>query len=406
MSDSIIPAPLPDDDDCLISRAEYVARYLADHDLPGRYWKARKLERSVILDEAVIALCYHRKSLIRLFVRLRQGAGHAATRPGRTSVYSDAAKATLADLWDLMDRPSERKLKGSLPEWIDAMQRAGELDLSDSVTNELLCMSSATMGRIVRELRRPRSSVPRRARPHSRVQAGTPLRTWGEWKGVKPGEVQVDTVFHAGGIGGEGHLYTLAVIDPYSGWTDAQAIDSLTQKEVMPALDQLRRRAPFVWAAIHTDNGSEFLNRSMVNWCNTHEIGRTRGRPAKSGDQALIENANRRFIRYLAGDVRYEGAAARDALNELYAVARELVNFFTATTRLVEKKRSGRNVTRRYDEPRTPYRRLLESERLEQNPQRTLKAQFMKANPAALAREREKLRDRVWELRHRVERPR
>ena len=159
-------------------------------------------------------------------------------------------------------------------------------------------------------------------------------------------------MFHAGGIGGEGHLYTLAVIDPYSGWTDAQAIDTLAQKDVMLALDQLRRRTPVRWTAIHTDNGSEFLNRSMVNWCNTHEIARTRGRPAKSGDQALVENANRRFVRYLVGDVRYEGAAARDALNELYSAARGLVNFFTATTRLTEKKRAGRSVTRRYDEPR------------------------------------------------------
>ena len=262
-------------------------------------------------------------------------------------------------------------------------------------------MSSATMGRIVRELRTPRSSLPRRARPNSRVQASTPLRTWGDWQGVKPGEVQLDTVFHAGGIGGEGHLYTLAVIDPYSGWTDAQAIDTLTQRDVMPALDQLRRRSPFRWTAIHTDNGSEFLNHSMVNWCNTHEIARTRGRPAKSGDQALVENANRRFVRHLVGDVRYEGAAARDTLNELYSVARDLTNFFTATTRLVEKKRAGRSVTRRYDEARTPYRRLGESDLLERTVEQGLEMRLKRMNPTALTRERETLRDRLWELRRR-----
>ena len=66
----------------------------------------------------------------------------------------------------------------------------------------------------------------------------------------------------------------------------------------------------------------------------------------------MVENANRRFVRHLVGDVRYEGAAARDAINELYAVARDLVNFFTATMRLTEKRRVGGNVTRRYDEPR------------------------------------------------------
>ena len=83
--------------------------------------------------------------------------------------------------------------------------------------------------------------------------------------------------------------------------------------------------------------------------------------------------------------MRYEGAAARDAINELYAVARDLVNFFTATMRLTEKRRAGRNMTRRLRRAaRTPYKRLLESGRIEQNVERGLEARFMKMNPAAL----------------------
>ncbi len=63
----------------------------------------------------------------------------------------------------------------------------------------------------------------------------------------------------------------------------------------------------------------------------------------------------------MVGDARYEGAAACDAINELYAVERDLRSFFMAGVRLVEKKRRGRTVTRRYDKPQTPYRRLSES---------------------------------------------
>ena len=99
--------------------------------------------------------------------------------------------------------------------------------------------------------------------------------------------------------------------------------------------------------------------------------------------------------------VRYEGAAARDTLNELYSVARDLTNFFTATTRLVGKKRAGRSVTRSYDEPRTPYRRLRESDLLERTAEQGLEMRLKRMNPAALTREREKLRDRLWELRRR-----
>ena len=72
-----------------------------------------------------------------------------------------------------------------------------------------------------------------------------------------------------------------------------------------------------------------------------------------------------------------------------------------ARTRLVHKKRTGRTVTRRYDKSRTPYRRLTEAACLEEKNERDIKQNFLPLNPAALRREREKLRDRVWELRRR-----
>ena len=93
-------------------------------------------------------------------------------------------------------------------------------------------------------------------------------------------------------------------------------------------------------------------------------------------------------MRCLIGVVRYEGDEARD-----------LENFFMAGARLVDKKRTGPTVTRRYDESRTPYRRLREDACLEQNIERSMEKRFLKLNPAALRREREKLRDHVRERR-------
>ena len=123
MSNFIIPEPYSDDSGRSIPRSEYVARYLVGHDLPRRYWNATKSERTQILNSAIDALGYHRKSLIRLFTRLQRGAVKIAKRAGRSPTYSDATKQALAGLWELMDRPSERKFRGSLPGWLDAMRR-------------------------------------------------------------------------------------------------------------------------------------------------------------------------------------------------------------------------------------------------------------------------------------------
>ena len=205
-----------------ITKEQYIRKYMEEHKLPGAYLEATKAGKTEILDRAVQALGVHRKSMIR---RLNRGsdATPRGNRTGRPRLYSDAVRNALIDIWRTLDEPAERQLVGSLPPWIEAGERFEELQLSPEVVAELLEMSSATAGRIVRDARPRRRSGERRSRPHSQVQADTPLRTWREWSDVKPGEVQVDSVWHAGGAGGGTHLYTLAVIDPATGWTVARS---------------------------------------------------------------------------------------------------------------------------------------------------------------------------------------
>ena len=382
-----------------ITRAEFVECYLVEHDLPRAYMRAGKREKGRILDAAAAALGYHRKAVIRLLHRLAKERGTPRQRPGRARVYSPASRHALYEMYRTMDCPGERKLHGSLPEWLGPLQREGEIAFPRSVQKELLRMSASSMGRIVRAHRPRRASTPRRSRPDTRIQADTPIRTWSHWDGVQPGEVQADTVFHAGGIGGEGHLYTIAVVSPYTGWWGACAVGSLAQRHAIPALDELRRRAPFTWTAIHSDNGSGFLNQRAVAWARTHGITRTRGRPRKSGDQAWVENTNRRFVRDLVGDARYAGEEAKRLLDTLYRVAAEIENLFMANRRRIGMKRAGHRTTPIYDQARTPYRRLRESGVLEADVAQKLQLHFETMNPADLMRAREQMRDQLWELR-------
>ena len=170
-----------------------------------------------------------------------------ARRAGRSPVYSDVAKRSLVGLWKLMDCLSDSKSQRLAP-GVD--RRAGELDLPDRVTGELLAMSSATMGRIVRASRPRRNRSLRRARPRRPRAGGAPLRTWADWGDVQPGEVQSAPALPAGSSGGEGHLCALVVIDPYSGWLYAQAVDSLAQRYVVPALDR-PRLGRCGWGGVH-----------------------------------------------------------------------------------------------------------------------------------------------------------
>ena len=115
---------------------------------------------------------------------------------------------------------------------------------------------------------------------------------------------------------------------------------------------------PFPLRGIDSDNGSEFINHHLHRYCGTHTIQFTRGRPYKKDDNAHIEQKNWTHVRKLLGYVRYDSPAALTAINALYEELRLLQNLFLPSVKLVEKRRVGARLRRRYDRPRTPLERL------------------------------------------------
>ena len=360
-------------------------RHLAD--IREEYRGAPRPVRSALLDEAVEFTGYCRGTAIRKLNGEPPPPRSPKPRPGRPPGYGRREEDALLVVREHLGCPGERKLVGGLPRALASLERDGVLAPAPDVRERLLAMSSATAGRIVRRRRSRRPPAGTARRPRGRLRTGTPLRTWGSWDEARPGELQTDTVFHSGSYAGGRHLYTLVVHDPATGWTEAEVLLRLRQDPVEAALDAIRARLPFPWTGFHSDNGSEFLNERVAAWCAERGIARTRGRPGKSGDQAHVEQRNRTFVRALAGDLRFEGAAARNALAALYAPAIDFANFFDARTRLLEKARSGRRVTKRYDRARTPHERLAGSGVLDPDGLRLLDERFLALSLARLRQE-------------------
>ena len=410
MPDNIIREADPAHAKRELTREQFARQYCANHNLPHDYDSASRAEKTAILDAAVKATGYHRKSLIRLLGRLRTLAREAVLgivreAKKRKTKYLPESATVARELADRMG-VSERKMVGAIPRWLPvvkklaskAAKKAGDLDLRDRVVEDLKSMSSATIGRYSRKDQPRRPRPPRKQRARSRHQNATPLRTWGEWEDLHPGEMQVDSVAHAGGRGGGGHLWTITVIDVFSSFVDAEAVEALTQEQVAEALDRMMERTPFAWRSVHTDNGGEFLNDVVIGWCDRNGIARTRGRPGKSNDQAYVENANKIFVRALVGDQRYTGEEARDALNDTYAVGRSLANFFEARERLAGKVRNGRRTTRRYGRAQIPDIRLAESGCLTDDEIQGLEDMLAELDLEELLATKEKLLDRLWEV--------
>lgn len=66
--------------------------------------------------------------------------------------------------------------------------------------------------------------------------------------------------------------------------------------------------------------------------------------------------------------------------------------------KLIEKVREGGKIRRKYDEPRTPYQRVMESGQITGAAKKRLQRQYESLNVAALRRQVESLRNRLFDL--------
>jgi hypothetical protein len=97
-------------------------------------------------------------------------------------------------------------------------------------------------------------------------------------------------------------------------------------------------------------------------------IASLRGLP-KSTDYAggfycFVEQKNGAVVREHTGCDRLEGDALQSRLAAVYRHLTTLLNFFMPVMKLESKVKAGSKEIKKYDEPRSPYQRLLESEAL------------------------------------------
>jgi Integrase core domain len=134
-----------------------------------------------------------------------------------------------------------------------------------------------------------------------------------------PGSMEMDLVAHCGEINRGSYIHSLVLTDIASGWTEAAPIVVREGTLVVETLERIRVGLPFALRALDVDNGSEFVNNRLIDYCLSHGIELTRSRPYRKNDQAWIEQKNGAVVRKLLGYRRFEGLAAARAITRLCA---------------------------------------------------------------------------------------
>lgn len=328
--------------------------------LKKRYVKATKKERSLMLDEFVKTTGYHRKHAAAMLSERYVRKGRPIRRV-RAAIYTAADRRAVWQLADWFDQIGSKRLRAAMDQELLRLWERGHLRVSEETYQHLLVISPSTLDRI-RKLRR----VPGR-RLHGGTKPGTllkhqvPIRTFADWDDKKVGFVEIDLVQHDGGNPRGIFACTLNMTDVCTGWTEMVAVRNKAQTRVFKALKLQRQRLPFPLLGVDSDNGSEFINNQLIRYCDQEKLTFTRSRVSHKNDNAFVEQKNWSVVRRLVGYDRFDTQKQTDALNRLYAVYREYVNFFLPVTKLVSKERYGNRVKKHYDDPKTPYQRLLDS---------------------------------------------
>ena len=137
----------------------------------------------------------------------------------------------------------------------------------------------------------------------------------------QPGYLRLDTV-HQGDQPEAKGVYHINAVDEVTQWQIVAAVPRISEAYLKPALMAMLRQFPFRIRSFHTDNGSEFINRTVAELLNKLLIEQTKSRPRHSGDNGLVETKNGAVIRKHIG-YGYIDAGHADRINDFY---REYLN--------------------------------------------------------------------------------
>ena len=271
--------------------------------------------------------------------------------------------------------PCAKRLKAILPLWLPFV----ELEIPPEIEHKLLSISASTIDRLLAKIRSKYNKIGiSTTKPGSILKKKITILTQ-QWDQTIPGFLEADTVAHCGTSIAGMFVYTVNTVDIASGWIEQRATWGKGEQGVLKAIKNIETAIPFQLKGFDCDNGSEFLNWHLLRHFSErkHPVSFTRSRPYKKNDNAHIENKNWTNVRQYLGYQRFENQQIVAMLNDLYSTEWRLYfNFFIPSVKLIDKYRVRSKIVKKYDKPKTPAQRLIESEHVSQQQKICLKINF------------------------------
>ena len=267
-------------------------RWLQHSLMKFRYKALNKHDKGVLIRYLMKVSGYSRPQLTRLLRQYRE-TGRVVRLQRTTNGFSRRFTAADIRLLAAMDErhntPNGFTMKKLCERaWQvfgqDEYQRLGLI----SVAHLYNLRHSTTYTRCRRKVEktRPRASqIGERRKPQARGQ---------------PGYIRIDTV-HQGDWDKQKGVYHINAVDQVTQMEVIATVERISERYLMPALEQLLGDFPFVIRGFHSDNGSEYINKRVAKLLEKLRIEFTKSRSRQTNDNAPAESKNGHVVRTLFG---------------------------------------------------------------------------------------------------------
>ena len=369
-----------------------------------RYLKADKEEKKKILDEFSATTGYHRKSAIRKLRRLqmtphfKESAAGIHTRK-RERIYDGYVEAVLEQIYEVLGGIGSRRIHPQVSIILEKGIKFGHIKTDPITEMKIRAMSRSTLDRMITRVRE-RNAIKgiSTTRPGTLLKSEIPFRV-GVWEETDPGFSEIDLVAHCGDSASGMFISTLNTTDIATMWFESEPVMGKAQERVVEGLQEIEKRIPYSQRGIDSDNGSEFINRQLYEYCLKKKIIFTRSRSYKKNDNAHIEQKNYTTVRQVLGYQRFDTEEVFTLMQKLYrGPLRLYINFFQPSVKCIEKKRVGSKIKKIYDTAKTPFERVVAHSSIPETTKETLTRLFESLDPFQLRKEVDGLVRKIQEL--------
>lgn len=368
-------------------------KYDLTKEILKRYIKSSKEEKKPILDEFCKNTGYGRKYAIAKLRKLQLTPHLETCTAGkhvrnRERIYDSYVSAVIEQIYIVLGGIGSKRMHPHIKTVLDKGIAFGHIKTDLITEAKVRAMSKGTLDRMMKKIREKNSLHGiSTTRPGTLLKSEIPLRV-GAWEETEPGFSEIDLVAHCGDNGAGPFISTLNTTDISTAWFEAEAVMGKAQERVLGGIKLIRERMPFVMLGIDSDNGSEFINHQLYNYCTSENIVFTRSRAYKKDDNAHIEQKNFTTVRQVLGYQRFDTEEILNLINELYrGPLRLYINFFQPSVKCIEKKRVGAKIKKVYDVAKTPYERILAHPKTSEETKETLTRLFETLDPFTLRKE-------------------